>query len=385
MTETLSGRYVETAAFGETVRAFVPNPLPPTLDLADPALTAALTRANRALGRLDGIRLVLPNPDIFLYHYVRKEALLSSQIEGTQSSFSDLLAFETGGNTKVPVEDVEEVSNYVAALNLGIKRLDDLPLSSRLFRELHRVLLQGARGATKQPGEFRTSQNWIGGTQPSTAVFVPPPPNEIVPLLSDMERFIHSDALSQSPLIKAAITHAQFETIHPFLDGNGRLGRLLIVLMLLESGVLDEPVLYISLYFKSKRERYYELLSSTRFESGWMEWVVFFLKGVEETSAQGVLTAQNLIDLFDADLARIRGIGSPANSTLRVFDVMKAKMVASVKALTEATGLTPPSVRTALSRLDELGIISQASQAKRDRLYAYKTAIGILETGTDPL
>jgi len=385
MTDTLSGRYVETAAFGETVRAFVPNALPPALDLAEPALTSALTRANRALGRLDGIRLVLPNPDIFLYHYVRKEALLSSQIEGTQSSLSDLLTFETGGNAKVPVEDVEEVSNYVAALNLGLERLDKLPLSSRLLRELHRTLLQGVRGATKQQGEFRTSQNWIGGTRPSTAVFVPPPPNEVVPLVSDLERFIHADSLSQSPLIKAAIAHAQFETIHPFLDGNGRLGRLLIVLMLLESGVLDEPILYISLYLKSNRERYYELLSSTRFENGWMEWIIFFLEGVEETAAQGVLTAQNLMSLFDGDLVRIRAKGTPADSTLRVFEVMKAKMVASVKTLTEATVLTPPSVRTALSRLNELDIISQSTTGQRNRLYAYKGAIGILETGAEPL
>ena len=385
MSEALSGRYIETAAFGETVRAFVPNALPPTLDLANPDLTGALTRANRALGRLDGIRLVLPNPDIFLYHYVRKEALLSSQIEGTQSSFSDLLAFETGGNTEVPVEDVEEVSNYVAALNIGIERLERLPLSSRLFRELHKVLLQGARGATKQPGEFRSSQNWIGGARPSTAVFVPPPPNEVVPLMSDLEKFIHSEELTQSPLIKAAIAHAQFETIHPFLDGNGRLGRLMIVLMLLESGVLDEPILYISLYLKSKRERYYELLSGVRFEGGWMDWIIFFLEGVEETSLQGALTAQNLIDLFDTDLARIRKMGSPADSTLRVFEVMKAKMIASVKALTEETGLTPPSVRTALSRLADLDIISQANDAKRGRLYAYKEAIRIIETGTDPL
>ncbi|MGB6229438.1 MAG: Fic family protein [Litorimonas sp.] len=367
------------------MRAFVPNALQPTLDLADPTLTGALTRANRALGRLDGIRIVLPNPDIFLYHYVRKEALLSSQIEGTQSSFSDLLTFETGGDAKVPIEDVEEVSNYVAALNEGIARMDSLPLSSRLFRELHRVLLQGVRGATKQPGEFRTSQNWIGGTRPSTAVFVPPPPNEVVPLMSDLERFIHSDALSQSPLIKAAIAHAQFETIHPFLDGNGRLGRLLIVLMLIESGVLDEPILYISLYLKSKRERYYELLSGVRFENGWMDWVIFFLEGVEETSLQGALTAQNLIGLFNEDLARIRATGSPADSTLRVFQVMKTKMVASVKSLMEATGLTSPSIRTALSRLDDLGIISQSNEAKRNRLYAYTRAIEIIETGTDPL
>ena len=348
MDKTLSGQYVDAFAFGESIQAFVPNALPPALDMADPRLTTALTRANRALGRLDGIRLILPNPDIFLYYYTRKEALLSSQIEGTQSSLSDLLVFETGGDARVPVDDVEEVSNYVTALNAGLERLNDLPLSTRLLKELHAILLKGARGATKRPGEFRTSQNWIGGTRPSTAVFVPPPPDKVVQLMSDLEQFIHADTLSQSPLIKAALVHAQFETIHPFLDGNGRLGRLLIVLMLLDSGVLDVPILYVSLYLKSKREQYYKLLSETRFEATWMEWVIFFLEGIEETSAQGVLTAQNLLALFERDLAKIRDAGSPADSVLRIFDAMKENMVAGANALADITGLTTPTVRTCL-------------------------------------
>lgn len=385
MSKTLSGKYVDAFAFGEAIQAFVPNALPPALDMSDTRLTQALTRANRALGRLDGIRLILPNPDVFLYYYTRKEALLSSQIEGTQSSLSDLLVFETGGDARVPVDDVEEVSNYVTALNAGLERLNDLPLSTRLLKELHAILLKGARGATKRPGEFRTSQNWIGGTRPSTAVFVPPPPDKVVELMSDLEQFIHADTLSQSPLIKAALVHAQFETIHPFLDGNGRLGRLLIVLMLLDSGVLDVPILYVSLYLKSKREQYYKLLSETRFEATWMEWVIFFLEGIEETSAQGVLTAQNLLALFERDLAKIRDTGSPADSVLRIFDAMKENMVAGANALADITGLTTPTVRTALSRLGELGIITQANDVKRNRLFAYQEALTLLELGTEPL
>jgi len=369
MDKILSGQYVDAFAFGESIQAFVPNALPPALDMADPRLTTALTRANRALGRLDGIRLILPNPDIFLYYYTRKEALLSSQIEGTQSSLSDLLVFETGGDARVPVDDVEEVSNYVTALNAGLERLNDLPLSTRLLKELHAILLKGARGATKRPGEFRTSQNWIGGTRPSTAVFVPPPPDKVVQLMSDLEQFIHADTLAQSPLIKAALVHAQFETIHPFLDGNGRLGRLLIVLMLLDSG----------------RGQYYKLLSETRFEATWMEWVIFFLEGIEETSAQGVLTAQNLLALFERDLAKIRDAGSPADSVLRIFDAMKENMVAGANALADITGLTTPTVRTALSRLGELGIITQANDVKRNRLFAYQEALTLLELGTEPL
>ena len=203
--------------------------------------------------------------------------------------------------------------------------------------------------------------------------------------MSDLEQFIHADTLAQSPLIKAALVHAQFETIHPFLDGNGRLGRLLIVLMLLDSGVLDVPILYVSLYLKSKREQYYKLLSETRFEATWMEWVIFFLEGIEETSAQGVLTAQNLLALFERDLAKIRDAGSPADSVLRIFDAMKENMVAGANALAGITGLTTPTVRTALSRLGELGIITQANDVKRNRLFAYQEALRILELGTEPL
>ena len=216
----LSGKYVETIAFGETVKAFVPDSLPPNLNLASPNLLRRLTEANRAIGRLDGIKDMLPDPDLFLYFYVRKEALVSSQIEGTQSSFSDLLLFEAGEIPSVPADDVGKVTNYVAAMNLGLERLKSIPLSSRLLRELHAVMMRGVRGESKNPGEFRRSQNWIGGLRPGKAHFVPPPPHQVAELMSDLEKFIHADTLAEAPLVKAALAHVQFETIHPFLDGN---------------------------------------------------------------------------------------------------------------------------------------------------------------------
>ena len=244
---------------------------------------------------------MLPNADLFLYFYVRKEALLSSQIEGTQSSFSDLLLFEADEAPNVSPDDVGEVTNYVAAMNLGLERLNKLPLSSRLLRELHAILMQGVRGETKNPGEFRRSQNWIGGSRPGNARFVPPPPDKVPDLMSDLEKFIHADDLAEAPLIKAALVHVQFETIHPFLDGNGRLGRLLIALILVESEALSAPLLYLSLYLKARRDDYYALLSKVRFEGAWDEWLEFFLDGVVETSEQAVRTAQRLLTQFAED------------------------------------------------------------------------------------
>ena len=380
-----SGHYVETVAFGETVRAFVPDNLPPEIDLGEPRLLRRLTEANRALGRLDGIKDLLPNPDLFLYFYVRKEALLSSQIEGTQSSFSDLLLFEADETPRVSTDDVSEVSNYVSAMNLGLRRLNELPLSTRLLKEMHAVLMRGVRGENKNPGEFRRSQNWIGGTRPGRAQFVPPPPDQVTALMSDLEKFIHADILSEAPLIKAALVHVQFETIHPFLDGNGRLGRLLIALMLVESESLSAPLLYLSLYLKSRRTEYYDLLTKVRFESTWTEWLVFFLDGVVETSEQAFQTAGRLRELFETDLARVKDIGRASDSALRVLTEMQKRPIATVRILSDASGLTPPTVRSALLRLIELGMISQPGDAQRDKVYVYDGVLGILEQGTDPL
>lgn len=380
-----SGRYVETIAFGEKVSAFLPNALPPEINLASPSLLKRLNEANRALGRLDGIKDMLPNADLFLYFYVRKEALLSSQIEGTQSSFSDLLLFEADEAPNVSPDDVGEVTNYVAAMNLGLDRLNKLPLSSRLLRELHEVLMQGVRGETKNPGEFRRSQNWIGGSRPGNARFVPPPPDKVPDLMSDLEKFIHADDLAEAPLIKAALVHVQFETIHPFLDGNGRLGRLLIALMLVESEALSAPLLYLSLYLKARRDDYYALLSKVRFEGAWEAWLEFFLDGVVETSEQAVRTAQRLLTQFDEDEEKIKTLGRATDSALRVLTELKRRPIANVRLLAEWSGLTHPTVRSSLNRLIDVGIVSQPGAGKRDRVYVYRPVLEILEQGTDPL
>ncbi len=382
---TLSGHYVETAAFGETVRAFVPDVLTPKLDLSAPALLSRLTEANRALGRLDGIKDMLPDLDLFLYFYVRKEALVSSQIEGTQSSFSDLLLFEADELPTVSADDVGEVANYVAAMNLGLKRLGELPISSRFLKELHAVLMRGVRGETKNPGEFRRSQNWIGGTRPGNAHFVPAPPNKVTALMSDLEQFIHSETLAEASLIKAALVHVQFETIHPFLDGNGRLGRLLIVLMLIETGTLSAPLLYLSLYLKSRRDEYYALLSKVRFESAWEDWLIFFLDGVVETSEQAYQTARSLLELFEQDTQTIREMGRASDSALRVHAELQKRPIANVRLLSDWSGLTPPTVRSALERMIEARLVTQPGKARRNKIYIYQGALGLLEQGTEPL
>lgn len=281
------GHYVESSLGGEIVRAFVPNPLPPEPPLnLSPDLYDLMERANRALGRLDGVSELLPDPSLFIYFYVRKEAVLSSQIEGTQSSLSDLLLFESDELPTVPLDDVQEVSRYVSALTYGIDRIksDGFPLSLRLIREIHQRLMVGGRGEESEPGEFRRSQNWLGRTRPGNPTYVPPPPNEVPECMGQLELFLHDQPQATPVLLKAALAHVQFETIHPFLDGNGRLGRLLIPLLLSAAGVITEPLLYLSLYFKSHRDVYYERLQRVRTHGEWHEWVEFFLEGVPETS-----------------------------------------------------------------------------------------------------
>jgi Fic family protein len=295
----MTGRFEITAVGGERVQAFVPAPLPPQPAIEmDHRRQRLLENALLACGRLDAITALLPDPDLFLYAYVRREAVLSSQIEGTQSSLSDLLLFELEEAPGVPFDDVVEVSNYVAALEHGLARLaEGFPLSNRLIREIHARLLSRGRGAEKQPGEFRTSQNWIGGTRPGNAQFVPPPPQEVEPCMVALERFWH-DPAAPGVLIKAALAHVQFETIHPFLDGNGRVGRLLIALLLHHDGALRQPLLYLSLYFKQNRAEYYRLLDSVRTTGDWEAWLDFFLDGVGETAAGAVDTAHRLLAMF---------------------------------------------------------------------------------------
>src|SRR5262245_19622826 len=298
-----TGRFHRTTTAGETVQAFVPNPLPPAPPLAlDGTLQNALEQALLSLGRLDSVTALLPDPDLFLYSYVRKEAVLSSQIEGTQSSLSDLLLFEMKGAPGAPIDDVREVSNHVAAVSHGVKRLrGGFPLSNRLLREIHGVLLSHGRGADKDPGHFRRSQNWIGGKRPGTALFVPPPHGEVEDCMASLERFLHDDRPGIPVLLKAGMAHVQFETIHPFLDGNGRVGRLLITFILCNAEVLREPILYLSLYFKQRRDEYYRLLEEVRRTGDWEAWLMFFLDGVQQTADGAVATARRLVNLFHKD------------------------------------------------------------------------------------
>ena len=305
-----TGYLVERTTVGESFYSFMPFPLPPKDFTLSQVHFDLLEKANRALGKLDGLSQLLPNVSLFIYWYVRKEAVLSSQIEGTQSSLSDLLLYEEKEAPSVPIEDVEEVSQYVAAVNYGLKRIaEGFPMSLRLIKEIHEILLSTGRGSRQSPGEFRRSQNWIGGTRPGNARFVPPPPENILDLLSDLEKFLNDIPERTPTLIKAALSHVQFETIHPFLDGNGRLGRLLISLILCAENAIQEPTLYLSLYFKRHREIYYELLQTVRTEGKWEEWLEFFLEGVQITAEEAVTSASKILLVFTEDRRKIEGLG----------------------------------------------------------------------------
>ena len=377
------GRFVTTSTAGENVRAYIPPPLPPVPAVALENLLALVEQANRALGRLDGVTSILPSPPLFLFMYVRKEALLSSQIEGTQSSLSDLLLFENDEIPLVPLDDVQEVSNYVAAMNFGLKRLgEDMPLSLRLIREIHDILLKKGRGSSKQPGEFRTTQNWIGGTRPGNALFVPPPPNELMGCLDNFEKFLHDQSVPT--LIRAALAHVQFESIHPFLDGNGRLGRLLITFMLCADGALKQPMLYLSLYFKTHRQHYYDLLQAVRDRGDWEAWVEFFLTGVVETANEAVDTARQLLSLFEDDRTHIRTHGRSSASMLRVHDLLQRQPIVGIGPASRQLKLTHPTVMKALVKLQELGIVREITGRRRGLLFVYSRYMAILNSGTEP-
>jgi len=370
---------------GERVRAFVPAALRPDIALS-PTVRGAYDAALLALGRLDGISAFLPDPDVFLCTYVRKEAVLSSQIEGTQSSLSDLLLSELNEAPGVPVDDVAEVSNYVAALEHGLARMrGGFPVSNRLLREMHGILLRSGRGAAKQPGLFRRTQNWIGGTRPGNAVFVPPPPDRIADLMGALERFLHGQPDPVPPVLKAGLAHVQFETIHPFLDGNGRIGRLLIALVLVHDGVLKAPLLYLSLYFKQHRPQYYDLLRRVREQGAWEEWLRFFAEGIRVTAEGAVATARRLSDLFARDLERIRAAGRSAGSAARVHAAFRERPLWSVGKLKIATGLPVPTVTRAMAALEKLGIVRETTGRRRGRVYAYDTCLRLLSEGTEPL
>jgi Fic family protein len=382
-----TGRIRKSTVAGETVRAFIPEPLPPDPPVTlDGKLQIALEQAHLALGRLDSITTLLPDPDLFLYSYVRKEAVLSSQIEGTQSSLSDLLLFEMKAAPGAPIDDVREVSNYVAAMEHGLKRLRaNFPLSNRLLREIHGVLLAHGRGSEKTPGEFRRSQNWIGGTRPGNALFVPPPHQEVEACMAALERFMHDDAAELPVLVRAGMAHVQFETIHPFLDGNGRVGRLLITFLLCHAMVLREPILYLSLYFKTHRQEYYRLLEEVRSSGDWEAWLAFFLAGVRETADGAVKTARRLVELFRKDRGRIRDRHRATGSTLRVYEVLRERPVVSLQEVSRRSGLSFPAATSAMMRLTRVEIARELTGRQRNRVFGYDRYLKILGEGTSPL
>lgn len=385
MKRELQGRYVTISTVGEKAQAFVPAPLPPCPPIEwTPELRGKFDQALLALGRLDSVSTLLPDTSLFLYMYVRKEAVLSSMIEGTQSSLSDLLLFELDQEPGVPLDDVREVSNYVAALDHGLRLLEEgLPLSLRLLREIHGVLLNKGRGSNQTPGEFRRSQNWIGGTRPGNAAFVPPPAEEVLECMSKLELFLHDQPEPTSVLLKAALAHVQFETIHPFLDGNGRLGRLLIALLLCEQKVLREPMLYLSLYFKTHRQYYYELLNNVRMTGDWEAWLDFFAEAVIVTATQAVEAAQQLLDLSNQDRDKISGLGRAAASTLQIHRALMEHPIVTSGSLVEKTGITPATVNKALGHLEQLGIVKELTAQKRNRLFSYSSYIEIMSRGTE--
>jgi Fic family protein len=377
-----TGRYVTSIAGSEEVRAFVPAPLPPVpaLELIG-GVRNSLDQGLLALGRLDGAAGTLPDAHLLLYTYVRKEAVLSSQIEGTQSTLDDLLAHELGEAPGVPIGDVTEVSSYVEAMTHGLQRLrNGFPLSNRLLREMHEILLATGRGAQKTPGEFRQSQNWIGGTRPGNAAFVPPPPQDVQHCMGELEKFLHSDTPA---LVKAALAHLQFETIHPFLDGNGRIGRLLITLLLCHEGVLREPLLYSSLYFKQNRQRYYDELNGARESGDFERWLDFFATAIRVSAEQATTTGLRISAVFREDRNRVREMGRQAPTILLVQEALQAKPLATIATLTQSTGFTTPTVTQALGELQKLGIVRETTGRARGRIFAYVRYLDALNAETD--
>jgi Fic family protein len=387
MAQRKTGKYLTISTVGESVKAFVPDPLPPKPALeVSPSLRDAMDQAHLELGRLDGITTILPDTSLFLYMYIRKEAVLSSQIEGTQSSLSDLLLFEMDGAPGVPLDDVREVSNYVAAMEHGLKRLrGGFPLCNRLICEIHGKLLSKGRGAGKKPGEFRTSQNWIGGTRPGNARFVPPPPGQLADCLGAFEKFLNDDPERTPTLLKAALAHVQFETIHPFLDGNGRLGRLLITLLLCHEKVMREPLLYLSLYFKEHRNAYYDHLQQVRNHGDWESWAAYFMDAIGQTSRQAVSTANRLSEIIRKDRIAVQSLGRISGSAYRVFDLLAERPLLSIPVACRRTGMVPNTVTKVMGALQTAGIVKEITGQKRNRLFRYDRYMKVLTEGTEPL
>ncbi len=377
----ITGTYATTTTLGESVRAFVPRPLPP----ADPPLVPDsfldLNRqAELALARLSGVSGLVPSVEWLLYSAIRKEALLTSQIEGTQATLTDLFDDEAGlkvSNT----DDVEEVTNYVRAFRWVQGQLRDpqgLPMSVRMVCESHRLLLDGARGAGKQPGELRRSQNWIGGTRPGNAAFVPPPPQHVADLLTDLERFIHASDADLPPLVRVALIHAQFETIHPFLDGNGRIGRLLIAALMEHWGLLREPLMYLSGYLKQHQAEYYRRLSAIRSDGDWEGWVSFFLEGVAGASAEAERSIIDVASLITADRKRLLASPKAGPISYRLFELLPMMPRFSVDHVRQRLETTFPTASAAIKLLGDLGILAELTGQKKNRVYSYQAYVDLL-------
>ena len=382
MERGITGHYVASIAGGVNCQAFIPAALPPQPPLLlDQKLQGRISQAMLALGRLDAISTLLPDAHLFLYSYVRKEAVMSSQIEGTQSSLSDLMLYEMEGMPGVPMDDVQEVFCYVSALELGVQRIrEGHPITFRLLTELHRALMTSGRGISKGPGEFRKNQVWIGGYRADEASFVPTPANELADCWAELERFLNDIPEAIDPLIKAALTHVQFETIHPFMDGNGRLGRLLIPLILVAANVLNEPLLYLSVFFKKHRQVYYDRLQQVRLTSDWESWLLFFVDAVTETATQAVSTAQKLNQLRSTHRALLTDLGRMASSAQQVLDVLFEYPIANINTLVKHSGITAATAGKVMDKLaqPELALVSELTGQKRNRVFAYSSYIDIL-------
>jgi Fic family protein len=349
-------------------------------------LQTLLEQANHAVGRLDGLTGAFPDLALYIYSWVRKDAVLSSQIEGTQSSLSDLMLFENGDAPGVPVHDVQDVSNYVAALSHGLTRMrSGFPLSLRLIREMHEILLSRGRGSNQQPGEFRRSQNWIGGSRPGNAAYVPPPPELVPDCMGSLELFLHEQRPDLPVLVQAALAHVQFESIHPFLDGNGRIGRLLITMLLCARGVMTEPILYLSLYFKQHRTAYYHLLDRVRTEGDWEAWLHFFLTGVKETANEAADAARRMMALFGEHRKRIETLGRPAASVLLVYRHLQRTPILSIVNAAPKIGISAPTVAKSLEHLRQLGIVRELTGKQRHRMFVYEPYLAILNEGMEPI
>lgn len=391
MVQRTTGRYEVTSTGGEAVRAFVPDPLPPTgpaLEL-EGALAERVRAAEQALGRLELAGEMVPSLDWFIYAFVRKEAVLSSQIEGTQATLMDLLTFEAEEATgsAPPTADVEEVCNYLEALTFARAQLADpqgLPLSMRLLHQTHQLLMRGVRGAEKQPGQVRRSQNWIGGSRPGNAMYVPPPPHLLPDLLSAFERYMHAEE-GLPPLVRTGLLHVQFETLHPYLDGNGRIGRLLVTLLLEHQGLLTRPLLYLSLYFKRHRQTYYRLLNGVRTDGDWEAWLDYFLHGVATIAEEAVATARDLFHRVTADRARVLAHAHVSVAGLRLFELLPRHPILTLATAVDRLGVSKPTAGRAIEALEDLGVLVEQTGRKRDRSYAYNAYLERLRLDTEDI